>query len=503
MNNEKLIYANPKQDAFFESKKKIKVFIGGRGSGKSTVLGDEIYMCVLTMPRSRGFIASATAETIKNYSLPSIIERLGSLGEIYDEDFVVGKRPPSWFHRPYNPPQKYDNIITFSNGTCVDLISMYGKNAGRGGNFQWGYVDEAALIDKETHDKSLMGAMRGNQYKVARIEIDAMWAQMEQFEYGHLDQKGGRYIWVIPFSENPRYRMRGYVSSMPWASSGDWLLKMENNPDVFYIESTALDNIDVLGQEYIDDMKKTLPPIIFEVEVMNERLTKLPDGFYSEFDDNTHTTLRSFYNPQLPIEVSFDFNAGFNSMIVCQNLPNTAYIHDELYVKGNLIVDDLAQKFIQKYQAHPTKEIDIYGDRNGNNKFANSRSTIYERIESSLRSAGWKVFRPKKGLDAPHKDKHEMLNVALKESDPKLPAVRINKLNCKGLILSIMRAPITKDFKKDKSSERRLKGTDFREEATDLSDCFDNWYVFRYKHLMKGLKLGTTSAPGIGGSFGL
>lgn len=479
MTEEKLIYANEKQDAFFEAEKKIKVFIGGRGSGKSTVLGDEIYECVLTMPRSRGFVASATDETIMNFSLPSILERLESLGEIEGEDFVVSTRPPKWFEKPYNPPKKFQHVISFSNGTCIDILSMYGKNAGRGGNYQWGFFDEAALIDKETHDKAVMGAMRGNLYRVTRIDLE----QFQEMPYGKVIQEKGRWIWEIPWRQNPRYRMRAYVSTMPWTSEGEWLLNFEDNPDAFFIESTALDNVAVLGHEYIDDMRATLPPLVFAIEVMNERMGKLPDGFYSAFEES-HLTIKRHYNTNHPLEVSYDFNAGFNSMIVAQAFKSLAYVHDEIYVKGNLIVEDLTAEFIRKYENHKCKQIDIYGDRNGNNRFADSRKTIYERIEVQLRAAGWKIFRPHKGLDSPHKDKHEMINLAFRETDRHLPPIRINKINCKGLIISMQRAPITPDFKKDKKSER--KPSIYREHATDLSDCLDNWYVFRFKSYMKG-----------------
>lgn len=306
------IYTNPKQDAFFNSLDPVKVFIGGRGSGKSTVLGDEMYECVFTMPRSRGFLASDTDTRIRNFSLPSIIERLESLGEIQGEDFVVGKRPPKHFERPYNPPQKYENVISFSNGTCCDIISMYGKNSGRGGNYQWGFFDEAALIDKETHDKALMGAMRGLRHKVAKIEVDGP----EEVPYGEVKEIGGRWIWEIAFKDNPRYRMRAYVTTMPWNRSGQWLLNFEEDPRAFYIESTAWDNVAILGEEYIQDMKATLPALVYAVEVENVRPKQIPNGFYSDFNDDIHTIPNSMYAPTMPLEISFDFNAGFNSMIV-------------------------------------------------------------------------------------------------------------------------------------------------------------------------------------------
>lgn len=480
----------------------IRVFIGGRGSGKSTVLGDIIYEFISTMPRARAFLASYNLETIKNFSLPSIIARLEELGEIQGEDFVVNIRPPDWFEKPYQPPTSFKNVMSFSNGCCIDLISMYTKNAGRGANFQMGMFDEAGLINKETHDKALLGTMRGNLHKVARFDLEEVGLQPEEIPFGKVVKKGGRMIWEAPFRENPLYLARFYVSSMPWTASGKWLLDFEEDPNAFFVESTAFDNIEVLGEEYIDNLRESLPSVIFDVEVMNQRLTKVENGFYSEFDEDKHTITKPLYDPTKELDISLDFNTGFNSLIVGQFINQVAYVHENIYVKGNLIVEDLIEEFLRKYDNHQNKRINIYGDRNGNNKRADSRKTIYEGIEEQLIGAGWQVYRPHKGLDAPHKDKHEKINLALRERPGSgLPKIRINKFGCKALIISVNQAPLADGFKKDKRSERRLTGTDHREEATDLSDCLDNWYMFRFDRFSL-YSFSDGAGAGVGGGVG-
>lgn len=57
-------------------------------------------------------------------------------------------------------------------------------------------------------------------------------------------------------------------------------------------------------------------------------------------------------------------------------------------------------------------------------------------------------------LDPFHAMKHFVINKLLEEKDPNLPHIRINKMKCKDVIISIQATPVTGDFQKDKSYER-------------------------------------------------
>lgn len=441
------------------------------------------------MPRSRGAIIADTDNTIKNRSLPSIIEKWDMMGLIEGVDFVIGKAPPKDWEKPYNRVKSYKNTISWWNGVVIDLVSLYSEGAARGGNYQFIIADEAALISHQKFLTNVIPTLRGCYHKVAKLEVPSVFEP----PFGSVIDRGDEVIWQIPFKDNPLYNSITLVSSMPWTTDGQWLLDFEEDPDACYIEATAVDNQDVVGPDYIDRMRRTMPDIVFRIEVMNERIGKLPSGFYSEFYDTKHVKNVLPYDTNKELIISFDFNAGFNSMIVAQfdQASNTLNIIDDIYVKGNLIVDDLVEAFMDRYKHHQLKEVDIYGDRNGNNRYAGSTYTLYQTIENLLIEGGWIYNRSEKGLDAPHKFKHDMINTALKEKEgSQLPKIRIAK-KCKSLIISINTAPITEDFKKDKKSER--SSTILQEHATHLSDCLDNLYIFAFKDYYS---LGTSLSGG-------
>jgi hypothetical protein len=389
---------------------------------------------------------------------------------------VVGKKPPDNFKAPFQPVKNYENVISFFNGFTIVMLSFDRQNANRGSNFDGGVIDEGVLINKERYDKEIKPTIRGNIYNFPGSHY-------------HLSEL--------------------FLSSQSWTVAGDWLPDMEYeaqaNPDeTFFIEGSAYDNIDTLGEKYINTLEKDLPLLIFQVEVLNQRRKKLPNCFYDEFTEDRHCYFNTYgydyneagqlitrtdstdYDRTLPLEISFDFNAAFNSCIVGQEIikptGTEARIINNLFVKHK-VIKHLVEDLIRYYQGHKNIIL-IWGDRNGNNRQADSELTFYEQIERQLKEAGFTTrLMVKDRLDPFHALKHTVINTLLAETDPSLPRIRINQNKCKATILSIQSAPITGDFKKDKRSEL-VPGLS-QEKATHLSDCFDNWIYPKYHNLIE------------------
>lgn len=473
----KYLYTNKKQEAVLATDKKKRSFVGGRGSGKTVVIGDYSYDCMDMLPKSSGALWAPTMEILKGSTLPEVVTRWEAYGLEEDEDFVLFKKPPSHFEEPYRKVKKFDNVISFQNGTVVYLISLYAERAGRGLSLQWGAGDEMGFIKRSRFTQNIRPAMRGYRHATVLHELDS-W---QDVPFGEIKEIGTGIYWRYMYEQCPLYRSFLNVTSMPFLEEGKWILKTKEDPDYFFIESTPYDNIEVLGEQYIKDLKDEMDDLEFRVEVMNENIEQLPDGFYPNFRDATHTTMDDHYDPDLPIDLSFDFGR-FNSVTIYQEIDMIAAGIDSLYVKNGTILD-LVDQFVKKYKAHNSKEIYVYGDRNGNNSRADSKKTYYEEIIERLTKAGWRAVNMVKGLDPNHADKHLLLSAAMKEDVPTLPRIRFHQVRCKNVIISIKRAPIKDGLKKDKRSERSLKIA--QEHATHFSDTFDNWYYAKFRRLFK------------------
>ena len=277
---------------------------------------------------------------------------------------------------------------------------------------------------------------------------------------------------------------------MPWLSSGQWILgyeklATENPEDIFFLKGTSWDNMDVLGRDTVTRWQREMNPLMYKVEIMCEEVGRISDCYYDEFDERKHCyidTTRTMLAPDKELFVSFDFGGSFTCCVVGQYLGDTIYIHQELFVKGTKLLDNLVNLFCNEFENHPTKHLKIYGDKQGNSKSLTYLSadfiSFYDKIMHELKKQGWTCELVKLGLNPQFIQRHQVINKALKgdETNTKLPKIRINKAGCTYLPLCLIKAPMIKHYEKDKTSEK--DGHTPPEQSTHLTDAFD-YVVYR------------------------
>lgn len=458
------IYLNAKQKQFVQGRQKTRVFLGGRGSGKSVACGVSSYMKAAALPRGKIFMAAQTYYQILTKTLPECENIWNTIGLVEGFHYVVGIKPPKGWERPYKPPKKYDNVITFRNGFTIELLSMDRQDSGRGGNYDGGEIDEMALVKREAYHKVLVPTIRGNMHR---------------------------------FSHWLHQNISGYTT-IPWKPSGYYVLEFEEmakaQPDEFLVvESTAWDNVHILGKESIERWEREMTYLEYQIEVMNRRIMKVPDGFYAAFDDTHHVYqpeyvygegergikvegTRDVRDDQL-LEASFDFSGWFNCMTVWQEQDDVERCVDQFWVKEEKL-HALLEQFTHAYRRHKFKFVRIWGEPRGHDKQPMTPS-IYESIAQWLAEAGWDFevcVGPRR--TTLHVDRHNFITDILQERQLGLPRVRVNQEQCKDLIIALQTTEITQDFKKDKSKERDRNFP--QEHAPHLTDTLDYYLVQKH-----------------------
>lgn len=480
-------YLNPTAILYLMAKQLIKILIAGRGFGKSFINGISVMMKVATMPRSRGLFLGATYTQILTNTLLPMKSAWEWFGYVEGIDYVIGKKPPQWFASPYQKPDRYENVITWWNGTTVILGSMDRPQLIRGGNYDWDIVDESLLVKEDQYAQIVAPTIRGSHLLLRDTP-------------GHLGEE--------------------FTSSMPYGSMGGWLLNKEvesKNPDndIYYAEGTSWDNAEILTEKVLKKWKRTLPPIIYQIEVMNKRIRQFGDVFYPALQEKHWYTDSYEYNfidnlglkaatekqdsrwdkdcdPNKPIDISHDWGA-FNCITVAQHSdkpyfinetftipPNTVRFINFMYVNHPEIHQDLAKNFCDYYKYHKKKRIHQYGDKSGNDRQANSRDSMFQEFADILKKDKWEVIKMRTG-DAQHLGRHDFINKLHREQDyPTLPMVMYNANKCNDLRIALESAPM-KDGKKDKRSEGnpRIK----QQHATHPTDAHDYylWYGYNPK----------------------
>lgn len=213
---EEPLLVNPAQLSLMLLPAKTKYALMSRASGKSFITGYEIDENVRLMPRGITTVTQATIGQALTKTLPSAFKMLESLGyKRYDPktqtgDYVVCRRPPEGWYRPYEHVMNTDYLISFSNGHCLYILSQATNS--RGPNADYNISDEALTLDKEQFDQEVAPTNRGNEHVFGR------------------------------HSSHPLIKHHGntFLSSMAYAPEQKWLLE----PAAYYEEERGIHLVD-------------------------------------------------------------------------------------------------------------------------------------------------------------------------------------------------------------------------------------------------------------------
>lgn len=474
-----------------------------RGTGKTTFLGYRAKRITEQMPRCTGLLIGPSYNFLLSRIVPSLVQGLEMFGLYQDLHYFIGKQPPlrwrSGWTKAYQPPEKWNNYITFWNGVGFHLISHDLPDDGRGLNTDVQIGDEAAILDPKKLEANTNATLRGTNVREFR-DIQLFGASL-------------------------------FVSSTPITPEGQWFIEREelakSNPKEYaFISATSRYNKQNLMAGYLEKAREeALSEYIYLAEYENVRPKFTKDGFYGLLDPDEHLYTaqaprqRTFNsedlpkNPDcsfdtdlikaLPLILSIDWGGAINCLTVNQHIASLKEYRTlkSMYVLGEdqKIQDDLFNDFHAYYKLHQTsnKNIYLWYDASGNHRTGNTRFTRAEQARQQLIALGWHVhlMDPHRIINVIHEDKHLLWETILRGDHPALPRYRMNRHNAKDCYIS-MKFAKTKlgsrgEVKKNKSSEKSAKR---REHATDLSDANDIALFGMFYHL---LRYGSSSLPGI------
>jgi hypothetical protein len=449
----------------------VKVVQASRGAGKTRLIPEDILDRAEALPRGRIFLASYQYDMIWNNNLPDIYEVFGLHGLIEGEDFVVNRMPPKHFAQPRKKLIDPSKSLSMFNGFCVQFIAVaMDAKKHRGKSYDGGIIDEGLLFSEQIVDGILIPTLRG-----------------------------------INWWKSPYWKMLSVYTSAPNTPEGEWMFKYkklaEEQPEKFYYGyATAIDNLPVLGEDYVERQREIMNPIDFQREILNlTELKNMPDQYYHEFDEIKHcyhTSSRDDdVDPQKHVSLTFDFGGRYSCCTVSQQdyRNHCEYILDEFdtntltteqrYLALVKKLKDIVNDFIVAYADHPTKYVTVKGDATGQYAQVTDTLNLYEQIEVQLVEAGWVVsVELEQGKNPQHKTRYFFMNRAFKEDTPSYPSIRINGKRCPNLVKSLKRTRCNDDYKKDKKEERNEHAN--QSLAPHLTDTLDYLVFDRYIDLV-------------------
>ncbi len=299
--------------------------------------------------------------------------------------------------------------------------------------------------------------------------------------------------------------------------------------------ASTLENIDILGEDYIRQMKRDLPAYTFAVSILNIKIKKSNDGFYSNLDiDNVHGYIPEDVDPltsakfstqkatgivdgkrvtaesyqpdwkelserndcrmdadciqSLPLYIAMDYNANINTLVVgqvyerdgmqCVNVIKSFYVKNERKLRE--LIADFSAYYAPKRAIN--RDVTYFYDATAKQgaSYASTDERFYMTVIGELERHGWTVNGVDMGAPEKHEIKHKVINDALAHLT--YPAIRINQPQNPDLIIALQLCEVQisyKGFRKDKSGEKKPEAEDNLplQQRTDFTDAFDTLYL--------------------------
>lgn len=481
---------------------RITWILAGRGTGKTQgITAPWILHKVEAMPGSCGAIIGQSFADLESKILKPLFTGFQMLGHKKDEHYIYGTKPPDSWDKPLIPIIDFKHVISFPNGTTIQLVSLHQKGSANSNSFQWMVGPEAKFFNPDQMQE-IIPTLRG----LVKEFGDSPWYGAMLFE---TDKYHPNIHWILEKRKLHNealmntviyYQLKVNELQQKQTEVGEEMgkkiaaqirklnkLLSELRKKLFIVvESSAIDNIANLKEDYFENMRKSLTEYEYRVAIDNEDPTKVEGGYYPDRNER-HLYRSELDETDKPLAIALDYQATIVPIVSCQLQEDTngvetlRYLKD-FYVKHPYKISDVVQKFCEYHKDRKCKTVYYFYDHTAKGESSNSKAP-YEDVVDAFEKQGWNIIEIYMGQAPGHDEKYRFFSEVFKEEDLMMPVVRYHEEDCAATVLSMDSTPLKQTYgvEKDKSSERDKKIP--QERATHLGDTQDMlmWAILKLK----------------------
>ena len=523
MSKTKQIYFNEPQRLTQLIGANISVIVAGRRTGKTdSIAAPFVLRNMQRMPGSTGGIVVPTFKHGLTNTLPGLFAAWKRWGYIQGVHYVVGRKPPKSFAKAIIEPSDYEHVISFYNGSVAIIISQDRPGSSNSLTLSWLLIDEAKFIDYEKLKDETFPANGGIKSYFGKHSFNhsiMILSDMPQTQKGswflHYKDKMDEElietikatIYEIWKTKERVRRLKDEGKAVPkylkrYLRTLDTNLNKMRSVAVYYKEYSSIENLQLLGENYIKQMKRDLTPKTFQTSILCQRIGIAKDGFYSSMREGHKYNASDFeyldslgydfapeamdcradkdINPLAPICIGMDYNANINWIVAGQPEGRRLNIIKSFYVKFERKIPALVEEFCNYYAHHQNKTVVYYYDTTAlGANYAVNEQDFHWVVCHEFEKRGWQVEDVYLGNPMRHDEKYLLINQGFAGKQRLMPF--FNRQNNDDLILAIQTAGVVRGrngFRKDKGGEK-LDETEenLLEHRTDGTDAFDTLYI--------------------------
>jgi len=490
------------------------------------------------MPGSLGgFVAPSYRKMLVQF-MSSLKTGWSRIGYEQGRDYQLGRPNKKW-ERPIHAPQEWSTAIHFRCGSAITLMSQDRPGSANGNTLYWLGADEKRLLKRAALEEEVMPALSGNMplfghlscHKSTMSVTDRPRTASTKYildQREEMDEEVVRTILEIQLEiqllqdsirtgalseQSARVyesRIRGYHHTLNELRKGL----------TFYSEASTVDNIDVVGPEYLLEQKRLLSDQEFMISIMNKDVDYVEGGFYPKLDEDRHAytpALASFTSNYdltnaeglvdddirhdaelvggLPLRVSGDYGSSFNCLNTGQLVERRLRYHANHYLRSPHKTVEVVRMWSACMLHHPCKDVIFYYDHTAIGTDGKTDQTYADIVITELTRLGWNVIAIYIGKAPEHHLKYNLwMEVLDNEKDSGALHVEFNEQATKETITSMKLADVKQykgRFEKNKDQERN-KDID-QVLTTHLSDAADTmlWGCMYFEDVNHGVPDGS------------
>lgn len=513
-------YVNPAQAYILAMMTKNFTMVAGRGTGKGLVAASTLRRNVEGMPGSNTGLVAPNSKRMWTNILPSWDTHLRRWGFVENVHYAWGKKPAKdWgWKDPIIKPMNWENTLSFYNGAYATIVSQDRKGTSNSQSFDYVIIDEAKFIDFEQLKDETYPANRGNGNMFGHLYYHHGIAKFSDMP---TTKKGS---WFLKDREkcDPQkvQLLEGLIAELayvrnaiakqiaaherPSANDLHYLRQLSRTVNqlradtYLYKEFSSIENIEILGEDFIAQCYRDMPPATFRTSIRCRRVEHSEDSFYNaKTERNLYNAVDKSYIDSLgfdmeklrhvdcrtdsdldttsPLWIAMDANANINWAVIGQpGADMKLRILKSLYVKYERRLPELVDDVCIYYGPMKHKEVVFAFDSTfvGNN-YGVSKVDFHTVVKECFMKHGWVVREIYIGQPWKHPIKQQLINDMFRGR--RTYQILINEENNPDLLNSIDSAmTVNGTNQKDKSGEKKPETEeDPLQGRTDGSDAFD------------------------------
>ena len=547
------LMAPPKKEIYFNKPQRLTqlisakttVIVAGRRTGKTdSIAAPFVLRNMQRMVGSTGGIVVPTFKHGLTNTIPGLLAAWHRWGFVRDVHYVVGKRPPKSFGKPIIEPADYTHVITFYNGSVAVIISQDRPGSSNSLTLSWLLIDEAKFINYDKLKEETLPANGGiksffgnRSYNHSMMILSDMPQTSKGSWFLHYkDKMDPELITTIEGTVYKIWQTKQHVRELKAKGKPipsylrnrirylDRDLNKMRSVAVYYKEYSSIENLQLLGENYIKQMKRDLTPLTFQTSILCQRIGIAKDGFYSSMRERHKYDASDFkyldtlewqenfndgaldsradadVDPLEPICIGMDYNANINWLVAGQPRDGKLFVLKSFYVKYERKLPELVDDFCSYYFHHMRKEVVFYYDSTAlGSNYAVNEQDFHWVIKDCLERHGWFVNDVYLGHPMKHAEKYLLINQGF--AGKQLLTPMFNRQNNDDLILAIQSAGVIRGrngFRKHKAGEKLAENEEnLLEHRTDGTDAFDTLYIGCEKLPQHSFDAATSTISGI------